>query len=93
VCSSASPGSLTKREELQLIARGVGGVILFSRNVREPSQVAQLAKELKQASKDPLLLCIDQEGGRVQRLRPPSGPPGRACGGWGRSTPKAACWA
>jgi len=64
-------GLTPKEEELQLIARGVGGVILFSRNVREPSQVAQLAKELKQASKEPLLICIDQEGGRVQRLRPP----------------------
>jgi beta-N-acetylhexosaminidase len=64
-------GLTPKREELQLIARGVGGVILFSRNVREPSQVAELAKELKQAAKGPLLICIDQEGGRVQRLRPP----------------------
>jgi beta-N-acetylhexosaminidase len=64
-------GLTPKKEELQLVARGVGGVILFSRNVREPSQVAQLAKDLKQASKQPLLICIDQEGGRVQRLRPP----------------------
>jgi beta-N-acetylhexosaminidase len=64
-------GLAPKREELQLIARGVGGVILFSRNVREPSQVAALSKELKQAAKGPLLMCIDQEGGRVQRLRPP----------------------
>jgi beta-N-acetylhexosaminidase len=64
-------GLSPKREELQLVARGVGGVILFSRNVREPSQVAELARELKSASKFPLLVCIDQEGGRVQRLRPP----------------------
>jgi beta-N-acetylhexosaminidase len=64
-------GLTPKHEELDLIARGVGGVILFSRNVREPSQVAALAKELKQAAKAPLLICIDQEGGRVQRLRPP----------------------
>jgi beta-N-acetylhexosaminidase len=64
-------GLTPKKEELQLVARGVGGVILFSRNVRDPSQVAQLAKDLKQASKEPLLICIDQEGGRVQRLRPP----------------------
>jgi beta-N-acetylhexosaminidase len=64
-------GPTPKKEELQLIARGVGGVILFSRNIREPAQVAELAKELKMAAKGPLLICVDQEGGRVQRMKPP----------------------
>ena len=58
-------------EELELVGRGVGGVILFSRNVKEPAQVAELSRMLKQAAPGPLLLSIDQEGGRVQRLRPP----------------------
>jgi len=57
--------------ELELIRRGVGGVILFARNVVDPLQVAELSRSLKAAAPGPLLLCIDQEGGRVQRLRPP----------------------
>jgi beta-N-acetylhexosaminidase len=57
--------------ELALIRRGVGGVILFARNVVDPAQVAELSRTLKAAAPGPLLICIDQEGGRVQRLRPP----------------------
>jgi beta-N-acetylhexosaminidase len=57
--------------ELELIRRGVGGVILFARNVEHPGQVAELSATLKAAAPGPLLICIDQEGGRVQRLRPP----------------------
>jgi len=57
--------------ELDLIRRGVGGVILFARNVVDPGQVAELSRTLKVAAGGPLLICIDQEGGRVQRLKPP----------------------
>jgi len=64
-------GTSPRPEELELIRRGVGGVILFSRNVQDPAQVAELSRSLKAAAIGPLLICIDQEGGRVQRLRPP----------------------
>jgi beta-N-acetylhexosaminidase len=64
-------GTSPRPEELELIHRGVGGVILFSRNVQDPAQVAELSRSLKAAAMGPLLICIDQEGGRVQRLRPP----------------------
>jgi beta-N-acetylhexosaminidase len=57
--------------ELDLIRRGVGGVILFGRNVVDPAQVAELSRSLKAVAPGPLLICIDQEGGRVQRLKPP----------------------
>jgi beta-N-acetylhexosaminidase len=46
-------------------------VILFRRNVDNPAQVAELSRSLKAAAPGPLLISIDQEGGRVQRLRPP----------------------
>ena len=57
-----------------LIAAGrVGGAILFARNVCDPEQVRALVASLHAlAPKDaPLTVCIDQEGGRVQRLRAP----------------------
>ncbi len=54
---------------------GVGGVILFSRNIESMSQVKDLCNFLQELSikshKIPLLIAIDQEGGRVFRLKPP----------------------
>jgi beta-N-acetylhexosaminidase len=72
-------------EVLDLIRRGVHGVILFSRNVLEAEQVAKLVADLKRAAGGrPLLVSIDQEGGRVARLRAGHGfteiPPMRALG-------------
>ena len=64
-------GTTLAPAELELVRRGVGGVILFARNVAEPGQVAELARSLKAGAPGPLLICVDQEGGRVQRLRPP----------------------
>jgi beta-N-acetylhexosaminidase len=57
-----------------LIAAGrVGGVVLFARNVGSPEQLRSLVSELhERAPADaPLTVAIDQEGGRVQRLRAP----------------------
>jgi len=46
-----------------------GGVILFSRNLESVEQIVQLTNDLQQCSpKSPLLISIDQEGGRVSRL-------------------------
>ena len=46
-----------------------GGVILFTRNLVDPLQVARLTNTLQeQVSGEPLLIAIDQEGGRVSRL-------------------------
>ena len=46
-----------------------GGVILFSRNLMDPEQVARLTNALQeQAPNSPLLIAIDEEGGRVSRL-------------------------
>jgi len=66
---------------------GVGGVVLFARNVDGPEQVAELVRELQSLARDarhdlPLLVAVDQEGGRVARLRDPwtVWPPLRALG-------------
>ncbi len=51
---------------------GLSGAILFARNVETPEQVAGLAGDLRELGGDrPLWVGIDQEGGRVARLKAP----------------------
>src|SRR5262249_18874689 len=60
--------------ELRSIARefGLGGVILFSRNIEAPEQVAEVCYEAGRLVPDlPLWVSVDQEGGRVARLKAP----------------------
>jgi beta-N-acetylhexosaminidase len=60
--------------DLQLVARefDLGGIILFSRNVESPEQVAEIAREAQSLTREvPLWVSVDQEGGRVARLRAP----------------------
>ena len=45
----------------------MGGVILFSHNIKDPQQLSQFIKDLKALPSQPLL-CIDEEGGSVARL-------------------------
>jgi beta-N-acetylhexosaminidase len=78
-------GLTPSMEVLDLVKRGVHGVILFSRNVAEAEQVAELVGSLKRAARGrKLLVGVDQEGGRVARLRESHGftelPPMRALG-------------
>lgn len=47
----------------------VGGVILFTRNFASRQQVTDLCAELRAAAPRPLIVCVDQEGGPVQRFR------------------------
>ena len=60
----------------------VAGVILFRRNIASPEQTHGLIAALRALRKEPLILAVDQEGGRVQRLRAPltEFPPMRAVG-------------
>jgi beta-N-acetylhexosaminidase len=57
----------------------IGGLILLSRNIRSVKQVAKLCKDAEAAAATgglpPPLICIDQEGGNVNRLRALSGAP------------------
>src|SRR5262245_3745538 len=60
--------------ELRSLARefGLGGVILFARNVVEPEQVAELAFDAARLTAElPCWVSVDQEGGRVARLKSP----------------------
>lgn len=59
--------SAQERDWLQHPA--VAGVILFSRNFASKAQVADLSAAIRAAAPRPQLICVDQEGGRVQRFR------------------------
>lgn len=62
---TSPPGDL-----LSLLEAGLGGVILFQRNIESPEQLLRLIITLKRAAGDhPLVISIDQEGGRVARLK------------------------
>ncbi|MDT8408177.1 MAG: beta-N-acetylhexosaminidase [Wenzhouxiangellaceae bacterium] len=61
--------SLNEASRQTLQHPAVVGVILFSRNYQAPAQLRQLCEQIR-GLKDPrLLICVDQEGGRVQRLK------------------------
>ena len=53
------------------IESGLGGVILFRRNLHDPDQIKQLTASLAASASAPLLIGVDQEGGRVCRLPEP----------------------
>ncbi len=63
------PGTTPTLDVLSLIDDGIAGCILFKRNVESAGQVAQLNHALKAHAARPFLLAVDQEGGRVARLR------------------------
>lgn len=63
---------LTDSERRYLRTARPAGIILFARNCESPDQIRALVDEAKSAiGSGRTLVAIDQEGGRVQRLRPP----------------------
>ena len=60
--------------EMRSIARefDLGGIILFARNVEAPEQVAEVSRQSQTLAQElPLWVSVDQEGGRVARLKSP----------------------
>ena len=60
--------SLTKTDRQRLKHPLVGGIILFARNWQDRAQLMQLCRDIKKVRRD-LLICVDHEGGRVQRFK------------------------
>ncbi|QNN46433.1 beta-N-acetylhexosaminidase [Thermomonas brevis] len=60
---------LTARERDWLRHDACAGVTLFARNFASRAQVAELSQAIREAASRPVLLAVDQEGGRVQRFR------------------------
>jgi len=63
--------TLLPREAALLRRHPPAGVILFSRNVQDPPRLAALVAALRRVLPPRAVLMVDQEGGRVARLRPP----------------------
>ena len=74
---------ILKNEKLTTqIQNGLGGVILFdhyignitkAKNIHSPQQLKKLNQKLQNISDNPLIICIDQEGGKVARLKEQKG--------------------
>ena len=60
--------ALTDDDRQRLAHPLVGGLILFARNWQSRAQLSQLSADIKRLRPD-LLICVDHEGGRVQRFR------------------------
>lgn len=63
--------TLTDDEAALFGAHPPAGVILFARNIADPVQLAGLMEALRRSLPADAVLMVDQEGGRVARLRPP----------------------
>jgi beta-N-acetylhexosaminidase len=61
--------ALTDEDRARLRHPAAGAVILFARNYENPEQLKLLVQDIEKLREPALLLCVDHEGGRVQRFR------------------------
>ena len=69
---SCQSTKLTEQEKVIFSKTNPVGVTLFARNIETPSQTKELIKEIKETiGRENILIALDQEGGRVRRLKEP----------------------
>lgn len=62
-------GKVLDQETRDLLSEGIiGGITLFKENLESAEQLISLCDSIKEASKYPCIIAVDQEGGAVQRL-------------------------
>jgi len=89
VLGIAGPVLLAEEAALFRSQRPVGA-ILFARNIQDPAQLAALTASLREELGEAAPILVDQEGGRVARLKPPHWPAFPAPGDFERRSPAAA---
>src|SRR5581483_5402120 len=83
--TGTSGTTLTADERAFIATQRPWGFILFRRNIGNPAQVAALVREMREAARGPdAPVLVDQEGGQVQRFRPPHWPSYPAGAAFGR---------
>lgn len=65
---SVKAKSLTKTMKKSLSYYPIGGVILYSRDIKTPKQTKRLLENLQGECAIPLFTCVDEEGGEVSRI-------------------------
>ncbi|MEQ8965322.1 MAG: beta-N-acetylhexosaminidase [Azospirillaceae bacterium] len=74
-CVLAPTGPVLTAEEAAFFREAApAGFCLFRRNCETPGQLSRLTAALRESVGRPVPILVDQEGGRVQRLRPPAWP-------------------
>jgi beta-N-acetylhexosaminidase len=61
--------ALTDDDRRRIAHRAAGAVILFARNYQDPEQLTALCEDIERLREPALPICVDHEGGRVQRFR------------------------
>ena len=69
IFTSVAGCELSADERTRLQSPAIGGVVLFARNCESADQVKHLTEQIHQLRSPQLIVAIDQEGGRVQRLK------------------------
>ncbi|HEX7251081.1 MAG TPA: glycoside hydrolase family 3 N-terminal domain-containing protein, partial [Burkholderiales bacterium] len=61
--------ALTDEDRERIRHPAAGAVILFARNYENPEQLLALCEDIERVREPALPICVDHEGGRVQRFR------------------------
>ena len=68
IMTSVSGVELTASCQERIMHPAIGGVVLFAENCKELAQISSLVAAIKALREPQLLVAVDQEGGRVQRI-------------------------